>query len=71
MGLLDLEGDVVATKMLKEKIDLQIIVITADEKQLVFILLLVEFLPLFKKPFTIDEFKKTIDIAKSEYSLLQ
>ncbi len=32
MGLPDLEGDVVATKLLKEKIDLQIIVITADEK---------------------------------------
>ena len=73
MGLPDLEGDVVATKLLKEKIDLQIIVITADEKytKRVHTTLSTGVSAFIQKPFTLDEVKKAIDIAESEYSLLQ
>lgn len=73
MGLPDLEGDVVATKLLKEKIDLQIIVITADEKttKRVHTILSTGVSAFIQKPFTLDEVKKAIDVAESEYSLLQ
>lgn len=72
MGLPDLEGDVVATKMLKEKIDLQIIVITADEKTTARVHNTISsgVSAFIQKPFTIDEVKKAIDVAESEYSLL-
>jgi len=73
MGLPDLDGDVVATKLLKEKIDLQIIVITADEKTTTRVhnTLSSGVSAFIQKPFTIDEVKKAIDVAESEYSLLQ
>jgi DNA-binding response OmpR family regulator len=73
MGLPDLEGDVVATKLLKEKIDLQIIVITADEKTTTRVhnTLSSGVSAFIQKPFTLDEVKKAIDIAESEYSILQ
>jgi len=73
MGLPDLEGDVVATKLLKEKINLQIIVITADEKTTSRVNKTISsgVSAFIQKPFTLDELKKAIDIAESEYSLLQ
>jgi len=73
MGLPDLEGDVVATKLLNEKIDLQIVVITADEKTTARVNKTISsgVSAFIQKPFTLDEVKNAIDIAESEYSLLQ
>ena len=73
MGLPDLEGDVVATKLLKEKISLQIVVITADEKTTSRVNKTIStgVSAFIQKPFTLDELKNAIDIAESEYSLLQ
>ena len=73
MGLPDLEGDVVATKLLKDKVDLQIVVITADEKTTSRVNKTISggVSAFIQKPFTLDELKKSIDIAESEYSLLQ
>ncbi len=73
MGLPDLEGDVVATKLLNEKIDLQIVVITADEKTTTRVnkTICSGVSAFIQKPFTLDEVKNAIDIAESEYSLLQ
>lgn len=73
MGLPDLEGDVVATKLLKEKVSLQIIVITADEKTTSRVNKTIStgVSAFIQKPFTLDELKKAIDIAESEYSLLE
>lgn len=73
MGLPDLEGDAVAEKLLKEKLDLQIVVITADEKttKRVNKTLSSGVSAFIQKPFTLDEVKKAIDVAESEYNLLQ
>ena len=73
MGLPDLDGDVVATKLLKDKVNLQIVIITADEKttQRVNKTISTGVSAFIQKPFTLDEFKKAIDVAESEYSLLQ
>ncbi|HEY5735265.1 MAG TPA: response regulator [Nitrosopumilus sp.] len=73
MGLPDLEGNVVATKLLKENTNLQIIVVTADEKTTprVHTTLSTGVSAFIQKPFTLDEVKKAIDVAESEYSLLQ
>ncbi|MCV0391788.1 MAG: response regulator [Nitrosopumilus sp.] len=73
MGLPDLDGDVVATKLLKDKVNLQIIVITADEKSTSRVNKTIStgVSAFIQKPFTLDEVKKAIDIAESEYSLLQ
>ncbi len=73
MGLPDLEGNVVATELLKDKINLQIIVITADEKTTARVNKTIStgVSAFIQKPFTLDELKKAIDVAESEYSLLQ
>ena len=73
MGLPDLDGDVVATKLLKEKINLQIVVITADEKTTSRANKTIRtgVSAFIQKPFTLDEVKKAISVAESEYSLLQ
>ncbi len=73
MGLPDLDGDIIATKLLKEKIDLQIIVITADDKTTKRVNKTISsgVAAFIQKPFTFDEIKKAVDIAESEYSLLQ
>ncbi len=73
MGLPDLEGDVVATKLLKDKINLQIVVITADDKttKRVNKTISTGVSAFIQKPFTLDELKKAIDVAETEYSLLQ
>lgn len=72
MGLPDLDGDLVAAKLLQENLDLQIIVITADEKttQRVNKTISSGVSAFIQKPFTLDEIKKAISIAESEYSLL-
>ena len=73
MGLPDLEGDVIATKLLNDKVNLQIVVITADEKttERVHKTISSGVSAFIQKPFTLDEVKKAIDVAESEYSLLQ
>lgn len=73
MGLPDLEGDVVATQLLKEKVSLQIVVITADEKTTSRVNKTIStgVSAFIQKPFTLDDLKKALDIAESEYSLLQ
>jgi len=73
MGLPDLAGDVVATTLLKDKVNLQIIVITADEKTTKRVNKTISsgVSAFIQKPFTLDELKKAIDVAESEYSLLQ
>jgi len=73
MGLPDLEGNVVATQLLKYKVNLQIVVITADEKttKRVNKTISTGASAFIQKPFTLDELKKAIDVAESEYSLLQ
>ena len=73
MGLPDLEGDVVASKLLKELVTLQIVIITADEKttKRVNKTISTGVSAFIQKPFTLDEVKKAIDLAESEYSLLQ
>ena len=73
MGLPDLEGDVVATKLLNDKANLQIVVITADEKTTRRVNKTISsgVSAFIQKPFTLDEVKKAIDVAESEYSLLQ
>lgn len=72
MGLPDFDGDVIATKLLQEKTDLQIIVITADDKTTKRVNKTISsgVAAFIQKPFTLDEIKKAIDIAESEYSLL-
>jgi len=73
MGLPDLKGDVVATKLLNDKVNLQIVVITADEKTTMRVKKTISsgVSAFIQKPFTLDELKKAIDVAESEYSLLQ
>lgn len=73
MGLPDLDGDVIATKLLKEKLDLQIIVITVDDKTTKRVNKTISsgVSGFIQKPFTLDEIKNAISIAESEYSLLQ
>ena len=71
MGLPDINGDVVANKILSEKPDAQIIVITADEKSTKRVkdTISVGVLAFIQKPFTIKELKDALNIAESENSL--
>jgi CheY-like chemotaxis protein len=71
MGLPDMGGDKVAEKLLAEKLDLQIIIITADEKTTKRVNKTISsgVTAFIQKPFTMDEVKKSIDLAESEYSL--
>jgi len=71
MGLPDIDGDVVASKLLVEKLDLQIILITADEKTTERVTKTISsgVSAFIQKPFTIDEIKKAMDIAEKEYSM--
>jgi len=73
MQLPDIDGDVVATKILEEKLDLQIILITADEKTTKRVNKTISsgVTAFIQKPFTIDEVKKSLDVAETEYSLSQ
>ncbi len=71
MGLPDISGDVVADKILSEKPNAQIIVITADEKttKRVKDTISVGVLAFIQKPFTIKELKDALNVAESENSL--
>ena len=71
MGLPDMDGDQVAEKLLEEKLDLQIIVITADEKTTKRVNKTISsgVTAFIQKPFTMDEVKKAVELAESEYSL--
>ena len=73
MGLPDIGGDVVATKLLGEKLDLPIILITADEKTTKRVKSTISsgVAAFIQKPFTITELKTALDIAEKEYSLSQ
>ncbi|MDC8438140.1 MAG: response regulator [Candidatus Nitrosotenuis sp.] len=70
MGLPDINGDVIASKILEEKPDTQIILITADEKTTKRFKDTISSgaLAFIQKPFTINELKEALQTAESEYS---
>jgi len=72
MGLPDVDGDVVASKILEEKIDSQIILITADEKTTKRSNKTIStgVTAFIQKPFTINDLKDALETAESEYSAL-
>ena len=72
MGLPDVDGDVVASKILDEKLDSQIILITADEKTTKRANKAISsgVTAFIQKPFTINDLKDALDTAESEYSAL-
>lgn len=71
MGLPDINGDEVAKKILAQKPDTQIILITADEKTTKRVKDTISSgaLAFIQKPFTIRELKDALSTAESEYSL--
>jgi CheY-like chemotaxis protein len=71
MGLPDVEGDVVASKILEEKPDSQIILITADEKTTKRVNKTISsgVTAFIQKPFTINDLKDAMNTAESESSL--
>jgi CheY-like chemotaxis protein len=71
MGLPDINGDVVASKILEQKPDTQIILITADEKTTKRVKDTISSgaLAFIQKPFTIKDLKDALSTADSEYSL--
>jgi len=73
MGLPDIDGAAVASTLLDEKPDLQIILITADEKttKRVYKTISSGVSAYIQKPFTIDEIKAALDIAEKDFSLLK
>ncbi|HEX9845474.1 MAG TPA: response regulator [Candidatus Nitrosotenuis sp.] len=73
MGLPDINGDEVARKILAQKPDTQIILITADAKTTKRVKDTISSgaLAFIQKPFTIRELKDALSTADSEYSLSQ
>lgn len=71
MSLPDTNGDVIANKILEEKPDAQIILITADEKTTKRVKDTISsgVLAFIQKPFTIKEIKDALSTAEAEYSL--
>jgi CheY-like chemotaxis protein len=71
MGLPDVEGDVVASKILEEKPDSQIILITADEKTTKRVNKTISsgVTAFIQKPFTINDLKDAMNTAESESNL--
>ena len=71
MGLPDIDGAVVASTLLEEKPDLQIVLITVDEKTTKRVSKTIScgVSAFIQKPFTIDEIKTALDIAEKDYSL--
>lgn len=71
MSLPDTNGDIVANKILSEKPDAQIILITADEKTTKRVKDTISsgVLAFIQKPFTIKEIKDALSTAESEFSL--
>jgi CheY-like chemotaxis protein len=73
MSLPDTNGDVIASKILDEKPDAQIILITADEKTTKRVKDTISsgVLAFIQKPFTIKELKDALLTAESEFSISQ
>jgi CheY-like chemotaxis protein len=73
MSLPDTNGDVIASKILDEKPDAQIILITADEKTTKRVKDTISsgVLAFIQKPFTIKELKDALSTAESEFSISQ
>ncbi len=73
MGLPDINGDVVAAKILAQKPDTQIILITADAKTTKRVKNTISSgaIAFIQKPFTIRELKDALSTAESEYSISQ
>ncbi len=73
MSLPDIQGDKVASELLEKKLDLQIILITADEKssKRVSETISAGVAAFIQKPFTISDLKNALDVAEKEYSLSQ
>lgn len=71
MSLPDVNGDVIAGRILDEKPDAQIILITADEKTTKRVKDTISsgILAFIQKPFTIKELKDALATAESEYSI--
>lgn len=69
MGLPDISGDDVASQLLKEKLDLQIILVTADEKttKRVHKTISSGVSAFIQKPFTINDLKKALEVVESEF----
>ena len=72
MGLPDIEGDEVANQILDEKINSQIILITADEKtsKRVHKTISSGVTAFIQKPFTINDLKEALNTAETEFSAL-
>ena len=72
MGLPDVDGDVIAEKILKEKPESQIILITADDKSSKRVNKTISsgVTAFIQKPFTINDLKDALNTAESEYSVL-
>ena len=72
MGLPDVEGDVVAEKILEENPKSQIILVTADEKTSKRVNKTISsgVIAFIQKPFTINDLKDAMNTAESEYSIL-
>lgn len=73
MGLPDVSGDKIAEKLLSKSTELQIVIITADEKTTKRVSKTISsgVAAFIQKPFTMDELKKAVDTAEFEYSMLQ
>lgn len=71
MGLPDIDGDVVASRILEQKPDAQIILITADAKTTKRVRDTISSgaVAFIQKPFTIRELKDALSTAESEYSI--
>src|SRR3972149_4844280 len=72
MGLPDIDGDVIATKILEVQPDSQIILITADEKTSKRVTKTISsgVTAFIQKPFTINDLKDAMNTAESESSIL-
>jgi CheY-like chemotaxis protein len=73
MGLPDITGNVVANRILEQRPDIQIILITADEKSTKRVKDTISSgaIAFIQKPFTLNDLKKALETAESEYSLLE
>ena len=73
MSLPDINGDIIASKILDEKPDAQIILITADEKTTKRVKDTISsgVIAFIQKPFTIKELKDALFTAESEFSISQ
>jgi len=73
MGLPDIDGDVVASKLLAERTDLQIVLITADEKtsKRAHKAISNGVTAFIQKPFTIEELKSALDLAEKDFVISQ